>query len=171
MSNKTQNAKKAKTASEHNRFVLRLVLFFVLTLLICCFVIFSLTRREEADLNTCSGSSPKSQRLQCAVKLEYANTSPQRELGLSGRANMPSGTGMLFVFDNPARQCMWMKGMKFNLDMLWLDENNKAIKVIKNISPDTYPESFCADNTKYVVELNSGMAEKLGFGVGDLIQL
>ena len=105
------------------------------------------------------------------LRLEDATTPWQLERGLSGRYKLPKDTAMIFVFDQPDNQCMWMKQMRFNLDMVWLNQDKEIYKIIKNISPDTYPESFCADNTKYVLELNPGTVDKLGLNIGDLMQL
>lgn len=64
-----------------------------------------------------------------------------------------------------------MKDMKFNLDIIWLDEKGKIVKLLKNVSPATYPENFCANNARFVLEVNSGTMDKLGIGVGDSIRL
>lgn len=105
------------------------------------------------------------------VNAERATTSYQWEKGLSGRSGLDQKSGMIFIFDKPDYRCMWMKGMKFNLDILWLDNNGRITKVVRNISPATYPVSFCGQNTRYVVEVNSGEARSLGWDIGDSLQL
>jgi uncharacterized protein len=102
----------------------------------------------------------------CVAKLERADSNQQQLRGLSGRNGLPTGTGMLFSFGQPATQCMWMKDMRFAIDMIWLNDRKEIIKVEPNVSPQTYPASFCAENTKYVIELNSGEATKYGFVPG-----
>ncbi len=84
---------------------------------------------------------------------------------------MPANAGMLFVFGQTDRQCMWMKDMKFNLDILWLDQKSRVINIVRNISPDTFPKSFCSDNTKYVLELNPGKADQFNLHIGDFVRL
>ncbi len=99
--------------------------------------------------------------------LEQADT-PQKQIkGLSDRDSLPARTGMLFVFDGSEQRCMWMKDMHFNLDIIWLDQTKKIIKIEQNLSPATYPNTFCADNTTYVIELNSGDAATLQLAIGD----
>ncbi|HEX5797198.1 MAG TPA: DUF192 domain-containing protein [Candidatus Saccharimonadales bacterium] len=105
------------------------------------------------------------------LSLERAVTSEERALGLAGRTSMPMTNGMLFVFEKTAEQCIWMKGMQFDLDIIWLSEDRKINKIAENIKPDTYPKTFCAENTKYVVELNSGLADKLKLHIGDSLRL
>lgn len=99
--------------------------------------------------------------------LERADTNAKRIKGLSDRDSLANRTGMLFVFDQSMKQCIWMKDMRFNLDIVWLDEARTITRVEQNVSPATYPELFCAENTKYVIELNSGEAAKLSLNTGN----
>lgn len=102
---------------------------------------------------------------QC-VELERADTNQARIKGLSDRESLAPGTGMLFVFEQPATECMWMKDMRFSIDIIWLDESKHISKTEQNVPPETYPKSFCQDNTMYVIELNAGDVERLGLQVG-----
>ena len=102
--------------------------------------------------------------------LETASTEQQRQHGLSDRDYIASNSGMIFVFDTADNRCMWMKDMRFNLDMLWLDEQGKVVDIKKNLAPSTYPESFCA-TAKYVIELNAGMVDSAGVRTGHSINL
>ena len=104
------------------------------------------------------------------VYLEKAVTDEQRRLGLSRRAQLPETAGMLFIFDEDGPQCIWMKDMKFNLDVLWLDENKQIVKTEIDLSPQTYPNTFCSERpARYVIELNSGMVNRLGLRHGQSI--
>lgn len=103
---------------------------------------------------------------ECDYKLDIADTNSERIQGLSGRQGLEDKTGMLFDFENPAQQCFWMKDMKFSIDMVWLNQNKEIIKIENAVSPETYPNSYCADDTKYVIELQSGEAQKQGFITG-----
>ena len=104
------------------------------------------------------------------VVLEKAESRASRVQGLSGRKNMAPTQGMLFVFDQSAKQCMWMKDMHLDIDIIWLDEEKKILNIKKNISPETYPETFCADG-KYVVEVLAGTADKAGLHPGQYLSL
>jgi uncharacterized protein len=98
------------------------------------------------------------------ILLEVADSEAKRMAGLSNRATLENNHGMLFEFDKPARHCFWMKDMKFSLDILWFDENKNMVHHEHDVAPATYPDSYCADNTKYVVEINAGMMKNLGIG-------
>ncbi len=102
----------------------------------------------------------------CHAILEVADDNTERMKGLSGRESMDYGSGMLFEDAMEQFQCFWMKDMKFALDILWLDDEKKVVKAEYNVSPDTYPQQFCADNTRYVIELSAGRAHQLSLGVG-----
>lgn len=85
--------------------------------------------------------------------------------GLGYRDNLPANQGMLFPYKVEEQQCFWMKGMKFSIDMIWLDADRKVTAVETNVSPATYPKSFCHDG-QYVLELNAGQAEKAAIRQG-----
>ncbi len=103
---------------------------------------------------------------------ELANTPEKRTKGLSDRESLPRDAAMLFDFENAGRQCIWMKDMKFPLDIVWVN-NSKTITHIKNyVKPETYPETFCPSNdAKYVIELNAGIVDEAKLFVGKHLNL
>lgn len=99
---------------------------------------------------------------------EIADTSVSREKGLSGKTSMPSNQAMLFKFESPAAQCFWMKDMRFSLDIVWLDSNKIVKHIESNLSPSSYPTTFCPPvPTLYVIEFNAGIAKSTNIKVGD----
>ena len=100
--------------------------------------------------------------------IEVVDTPELRTRGLSGRESLGLDTGMLFVFENQSdNNCFWMKDMKFSIDMVWMNEKKQVLNVAKNISPDTYPESFCpVGEAKYGLELNAGDSERASISAG-----
>lgn len=105
------------------------------------------------------------------MSFERAETPGALERGLSGRISMDKTNGMLFVFDEPQSVCLWMKDMKFPLDMIWLDNNKKILKIQPNVTPETYPTSFCAENTRYVIETKAGVAGQAGLRKGQQLKI
>ncbi len=102
------------------------------------------------------------------LKLEYAVTPAEQELGLSYRESLDEDAGMLFVYQEDVVPQFWMKEMRFPIDIVWLDENFKIIGIEKNIAPETYPRTFSpAEPIRYVLELNAGKSAKLGWEIGD----
>lgn len=104
------------------------------------------------------------------INLEVADTPAARTLGLSNRESLLENNGMLFIFEQSAEQCFWMKDMKFSIDMIWLNDRKVVTKIEKNVAPETYPANFCAANTKYVIELSAGSAENHSITVGQKLR-
>ncbi len=105
---------------------------------------------------------------------QIADTLDKQMQGLSDRTNLPQGTGMIFVFPNAAVQYMWMKDMKFSLDMVWLDQNKKVTYIATDVTPETYEKNppqifFSPTPSLYVIELPNGDASRLGITQSSLL--
>lgn len=103
--------------------------------------------------------------------LEVVDTEHERITGLSGRDNLRAYSGMLFEFPATGNQCMWMQDMKFPIDILWLDDNYIVQQAISNVEPSSYPETFCSDHTKYVIELPADISHNYRIRTGDRLNL
>ena len=89
--------------------------------------------------------------------------------------------GMLFVFPQEMIQNFWMKDMTFDLDMIWLDSNYKIVHIEKNALATSYnsnnPQSSQMFTNgqdhpaKYVLEIDSGLSDKMNLWVGDTLRL
>lgn len=97
--------------------------------------------------------------------LEIKDTDAERQQGLSGRESFPSANVMLFSFDTNTQRCFWMKNMKFDIDIVWLDERKQVVAVEHSVSPSSYPKSYCHDS-KYVAEFVAGTAKVNGISRG-----
>ena len=112
-----------------------------------------------------------------AFPVELAVTPDQRIKGLSGRAFLDSGTGMLFVFEFEDRLRFWMRDMEIPLDMIWISANCKVVDISVNVPPPDpgtplgdLPRYSPSGRAMYVLEINGGEAEWLGLGAGDLVR-
>lgn len=105
------------------------------------------------------------------ITLEVARTLQEQEQGLGGRMALPANRGMLFVFSGkPGMRCIWMKDMHFPLDILWLDSGRRVIHIEQNVSPATYPATYCPPQpTAYVIELNARAAAGSGIQTGQVL--
>src|SRR3989344_4406691 len=74
------------------------------------------------------------------IAVEIADSEEERNLGLSGRESMPSGSRLLFIFNLSGKYGFWMKDMYFPIDIVWIDESWQVIGVERNLDPDTYPQ-------------------------------
>lgn len=103
-----------------------------------------------------------------SVRVDLAISSEAQERGLSGRAGLADGEGMLFVFDQPSRKMFWMREMNFPIDIIWIAESMQIIFIEKNANPNSYSEVFGPNAlAKYVLEVPAGFAEKNNLTVGD----
>lgn len=97
------------------------------------------------------------------IKAEVADDEAERTSGLSGRDGLNANRAMLFIFEEPGIHSIWMKDMKFPIDIVWLDSEKKVIAIERNVAPDTYPKVFGSkDKSLFVIELAEGQASKLG---------
>jgi len=105
-----------------------------------------------------------------SIQAFVADNDTTMQKGLGDRASLPQNEGMIFVFPEPGSVGFWMKDMQFSLDMVWIGDDKVVKGVTKNISPDTYPNIFLPPvPVKYVLEVNAGMAEKLGIVKGSMV--
>ena len=101
-----------------------------------------------------------------------ADTPEKQRQGLSGMDGLEPAQGMIFVNESPSKSCFWMKDMKFNIDILWFDRDNRLTDQQRDLSPSTYPESFCPRvGAKYVLEVPAGIAQLLHLKTGDKIEV
>lgn len=107
------------------------------------------------------------------IDVEIASSDDDKIKGLSGRNCLDEDSGMLFTYNNSSdERCFWMKDMKFSIDIIWLDEQGKITTIHDNVSPDTYPKSFCPNAlSKDVLEVRAGKAKKSGWRVGSSVAL
>ena len=108
------------------------------------------------------------------VAVEVEDTEAAREQGLSGRASLAKGTGMLFVFDTPGKYGFWMKDMHFSIDMLFIDTSGTVVTIAPNALPAGYHESppqvfYPTSDVKYVLEVPAGFAAESGVTVGQSV--
>lgn len=103
---------------------------------------------------------------QC-VGLGRASAPQDLEQGLSGRSFMPIDEGLLFDFGAYAKHCMWMRDMRFILDIIWLDNSKTINHIESNVTPKTYPNTYCGNGDSwYVIEVNAGVARMAKLKIG-----
>lgn len=109
-------------------------------------------------------------------QIEVATDDAARERGLMFRESMPDDHGMLFVFDRPAVQSFWMKNTHIPLDILYFDQDYKLVSMSQRTPPCLSAGNDCpaypsAAPAQYVLELNAGIADKIGAKIGDTLKV
>jgi uncharacterized protein len=101
-------------------------------------------------------------------QVAVANTPEAERQGLSGQEHLSPESGMWFDFGSENLWGIWMKDMKFPIDIIWFDKNLEIVSVKEDVSPETFPESFFPTRpAAYVLELPAGTVEKLSLQVGN----
>lgn len=107
------------------------------------------------------------------LHVEVVHSVESVQQGLSDRESIGSD-GMLFVFRQATPQSFWMPRMKFDIDIIWIN-NGEVIGVTANV-----PRPASIDSTDLplyhspgpadmVLELPSGRAEELELTAGDVL--
>ncbi len=89
---------------------------------------------------------------------QVAKTPETRDKGLSGTTSLRESEAMLFIYDSDDKWPIWMKDMKYPIDIIWLDKDKKIVYIVKNAPPESYPfESFTPKHAaRYVIEVPAG---------------
>lgn len=104
------------------------------------------------------------------IDVAIADDQQTRRKGLSDLPSLPSNSGLFFVFKDNDTYGIWMKDMKFPIDIIWLDEKLKVIDIYRNISPDTYPTTFRPQApARFVLEVEAGFSVKYDVKIGSVL--
>jgi uncharacterized membrane protein (UPF0127 family) len=99
------------------------------------------------------------------IRAEVANSMGTRMEGLMYRKSMPQGSGMVFVFEENAAHCMWMKNTLIPLSVAFIDEAGAIIN-IADMKPHS-EQSHCATSpARYALEMNKGWFAQRGIKAG-----
>lgn len=106
-----------------------------------------------------------------SVAIAVVDTPQERERGLSGTTRLSEGDGMLFVFERDDQHSFWMKDMHFPIDIIWISAAKRVVYIEKDVSPDTFPQSFTPPTrARYVLEVPTGFSDRHGIGVGSSVE-
>jgi uncharacterized membrane protein (UPF0127 family) len=103
------------------------------------------------------------------LSVEVASTEKQRSIGLMYRDHLDLNKGMLFVFEHPAIQRVWMKNTLIPLDVLFVSAQGKIISIHKGLQPCVKKSCEIYDSmgiAKYMLEVNAGVVKKEKLKVG-----
>lgn len=105
-----------------------------------------------------------------AFNVEVVDTDETRAKGLMLRKTLAKFSGMLFIYDKPARVSFWMRNTLIPLDMIFIDQTGTVAKVHANAVPLDETAIFGGDSIFAVLEINGGLAETLAITTGTVIQ-
>lgn len=97
------------------------------------------------------------------LMVDVADTHESRVQGLSGREVLPGGEGLLFDFKRMGKHSIWMKDMRFAIDIVWLDEQGRVVDVKSRARPESFPETFRnVRPARYVLEVGADSGIRTG---------
>ena len=103
------------------------------------------------------------------IDAQVAGTPEQRQTGLMLRKGMPQHEGMIFVFEQPTKQCFWMKNTLLPLSAAFIADDGTIVN-IEDMKPQTLDAHCSAKPVRYVLEMNKGWFAKKGIKEGAKLQ-
>ena len=103
------------------------------------------------------------------IDAQVAQAPHGRQIGLMHRHTMPQQEGMLFVFEQPATQCFWMKNTPLALTAAFVADDGTIVN-LADMQP-LKEDSHCSTKpVRYVLEMNQGWFEKKGLKAGSQLR-
>lgn len=107
---------------------------------------------------------------QARFSIDVADDAEERGRGLMFVEQMPQMSGMLFVYESPRRVSFWMKNTLIPLDMIFTDIHGVVQHVHANAVPLDETPIPGGDDIYAVLEVNGGMADRLGITPGTVLR-
>ena len=102
------------------------------------------------------------------IHAEVADSVAARMQGLMYRTSLAPNSGMLFVYERPAMECMWMKNTLVPLSVAFFDQAGRIIN-IEQMQPQT-EDSHCTERpASYALEMEQGWFARNGIGAGAVL--
>jgi len=108
------------------------------------------------------------------IRAEVAADNATRMQGLMHRESLGANAGMLFIFDEAAVHCMWMKNTLIPLSVAFIDEGGTILN-IADMQPHSEQSHCAAAPAPFALEMTKGWfaqrAVKPGMKLGGLEKL
>lgn len=102
--------------------------------------------------------------------VEIADTDATRAYGLMKRTKLAADHGMLFDFLEPQPVAFWMKDTLIPLDMLFIDEHGRILRIHKQAVPESETPIPSVFPIRAVLEIGGGESDRQGIAVGDRVR-
>lgn len=99
------------------------------------------------------------------IDAQLAVAPEQRQIGLMFRAEMPQHEGMLFVFEEQAKQCFWMKNTLLPLTAAFVADDGTIVN-LADMQPQTTDSHCSRSPVRFVLEMNKGWFAKRAINAG-----
>ena len=108
------------------------------------------------------------------IEVELADSVEKRMLGLMYRDELNEDKGMIFIFDEPGVHKFWMKNVKFPIDMIFLDINDKVVYIEHSAPPCTVINCplYGPDTDIFtVIETKAGFSININLEIGQKVKI
>jgi uncharacterized protein len=102
--------------------------------------------------------------------VEVADTAGKRQMGLQYRQNLADDRGMIFLFPSESLQTFWMKNTPISLDMIFINHDRKIVGIVERTVPFSLDARSVSEPSRYVLEINGGLARRYGIQTGDSVR-
>jgi uncharacterized membrane protein (UPF0127 family) len=102
------------------------------------------------------------------IKAEVADSQIERSRGLMLRKSLQTNSGMLFVFENAALHCFWMKNTLIPLSIAFLEDDG-TIVTLADMQPHDESSNCPAKPVRYALEMDQGWFKAKGIRPGERI--
>jgi uncharacterized protein len=99
------------------------------------------------------------------IRAEVAADNATRMQGLMHREALGANAGMLFIFDEAATHCMWMKNTLIPLSVAFIDESGTIIN-IADMQPHSEQSHCAAAQALFALEMTKGWFAQRGVKPG-----
>jgi len=99
------------------------------------------------------------------IRAEVAADMASRMQGLMHRKSMAPNAGMVFVFEEDAIHCMWMKNTLIPLAVAFVDKAGTIVS-ISEMQPHSEQTHCAARPARYALEMNKGWFAQKGIRPG-----
>ena len=99
------------------------------------------------------------------IDAQVAQAPDERTIGLMFRKEMPQQEGMLFVFEQPSKQCFWMMNTLLPLTAAFIADDGTVVN-LADMKPQTTNSHCSAKPVRYVLEMNQGWFSRKGIKAG-----
>ena len=103
------------------------------------------------------------------IHAEVARTDEQRAIGLMARKEMAANAGMIFVFEQPAQQCFWMRNTLIPLSAAFVADDGTIVNIVE-MQPLSDASHCSTKPVRYVLEMNKGWFDKRGLKAGSKLR-
>lgn len=102
--------------------------------------------------------------------VELALTPQQQAQGLMFRESLAPDAGMLFLYNTPQPAAFWMKNTLIPLDMLFVAADGRVVNIHDRAVPHSEDAIRSDGPVLGILEINGGMANRLGIRPGDRVR-